>query len=226
MLFLAIIIQVVRGTRNFTCTNNQLNDGYSEASAKVDDNTPNISGDFFYDSIGFPTFTLDVGGSSKFVPRKIVLFKEYLETPSPSGPNVYPWARWKVLSDTGSPPFAYVERRDTTEGGLPASTCTGPTATSPFGGKFNFYACNPPGVSPPLPKSPPAVRASPPVVPVPSTEAASIVATPAGAPTSNKPPAAAVVAASPTTPPSGAHSIFSVQAVVMAFMSAAIGFMW
>ena len=168
------------GLRTFTCSSNRPNP-YSEYTAKLGDNEGSWWGEMYYDDNGFPTYNLtwqdpwnyDEYGNKKLYPRSIVTFKEFIESESLNGSA--PWARYKVLSDTGSPPVAYVERAKT-EGGATPPDCNNEASVSVgLEMEIRLYVCETPAVTttPPPPSDPvaePPEENTPSPQPVPPNE--------------------------------------------------------
>ncbi|KAG7672920.1 hypothetical protein Ndes2526B_g08553 [Nannochloris sp. 'desiccata'] len=131
-------------TRNFNCFGG-VPKTYSEYSAELNQVEQLWKGDLYYDVNGFPTFALtfqDPYQDYIRTNRTVVTFKEFVEVPSPT-PGAAPWARYKVMSDTGNPPFSYVERTNTGGGAMPSS-CKGGAdiAKVSYNATYNFYMCN------------------------------------------------------------------------------------
>lgn len=224
-----------KATRNFTCVGD-LPSSYSDYLATLSDVGGNWWGQLFYDSNGFPTYSFvwqNPFEDYKQYPRTITTFKEYVEIPSPDGGA--PWARYKVMKDTGNPPFAYVERANTV-GGAPPGDCGNKDAVQvPYTATYNFYMCRdtatkpvaaPPTapITPPMVTlSPPVVTASPPIIVIPTAApptavtpvpapAPIIVESPSPVPAPQIPVVTSPAAQAP--PPSGVNSVAGLSSVV------------
>lgn len=188
-------------TRNFTCYADKPST-YSEYLAKLADVEELWWGDLFYDAAGFPTFDLtfqDPYQDYAQTTRKIVTFKEYFEVPTP---GAAPAARYKVLSDTGNPPFAYVERTNVVGGAAP-DACSGGFANKDYSATYNFLMCAEGGAAPVPAPAAPAVVATPPSTPAPAPAVPAVVASP---PPSPAPAPVPAPAAAPVPPPSPSAS--------------------
>jgi hypothetical protein len=188
-------------TRNFNCFGG-VPKTYSEYSAELNQEEGLWDGNLNYDANGFPTFTLtfqDPYEDYFKTSRTIVTFKEFAEVPSPT-PGATPWARYKVMSDTGNPPFSYVERTQTTGGAMPSTCPSGAdVAKVPYTAMYNFYMCNEGAVAPVAPIVPsvpvlPVLSPSPAMVPTAAAPAPAVVAAPVPAPDPVVVPAVAPIA--------------------------------
>ena len=159
-------------TRNFNCFGG-VPKTYSEYSSELNQVEQFWKGDLYYDVNGFPTFALvfqDPYDDYFKTNRTIVTFKEFVEVPSPIAGDA-PWARYKVMSDTGNPPFSYVERLNTQGGAMPSSCKNGADVERvPYNATFNFYMCNE-GPAVPVTPSMPVVPDVPSPSPIPMAEA-------------------------------------------------------
>jgi len=191
-------------TRNFNCFND-VPKTYSEYSAELNQVEQLWKGELYYDVNGFPTFALafkDPYQDYITTNRTIVTFKEFVEVPS-STPGASPWARHKVMSDTGNPPFSYVERADTEGGAMPSSCKGGTDMNVPYNATYNFYMCNEAPAVPDIP----AIADIPAIPDLPSPSPSPDIVPPAEtpAPAAAKEPASSVAEepipdATPTTP--------------------------
>lgn len=161
-----VVIQTKAGQafRNFTCLGGAPAT-YTTYQAELADTLGLWSGKLFYDSNGFPTYNLvfqDPYNDFLQHPRTIVTYKEYIEIPNPNG--TVSAARYKVLSDTASPPFSYIERTQTT-GGIPPAPCASPTIAVEYTAIYNLYMCRDPSqiTGSPAPAPSPAIIVPSPV---------------------------------------------------------------
>lgn len=230
-----------QATRNFDCVGD-VPATYSEYTASLSDAPGLWWGNLTYDSNGFPTYNLvfqDEYDDYKQYPRTVVTFKEFTEVPSPTG--AAPWARYKVMSDTGSPPMSYVERTKTT-GGVPPANCSGQASVQiPYSATYNFYWCKEDAAAPspaPVALSPPMMMMSPPVAVPPSPTAAvppspsmpvvvpSPAVIPSPVPVAPSPSPAEVspstVSPSPAPSPPSSSLAASVSAIALAAVLAAV----
>jgi hypothetical protein len=215
-----------KGFRTFACVGDK--PMYSEYTARLGDITGNWWGDLYYDPSGFPTYNLtwqDPYDNWKQYPRDVITYKEFVEIPASNASDA-PWARYKVMSDTGKPPLAYIERAETVGGGAPTSCENKDSVTVPMFAHYRLYACKeaaptpPPGLPPnsSLPaamRPPPAEPSEPPTMapveapdaviaeePVAEPEPETETGTPSTAALASPPPQAATT--SPTTASSSA----------------------
>lgn len=190
--------------RTFTCTADQPN-AYSVFDAQFTEITGNWFGNLSYDGNGFPVYNVmwqDPYDDYTEYPRVIQTFKEFTEVQSPSPATAAPWARYKVLSDSGKVPFSYIERWNTT-GGLAPKDCGGKdTVKVEYKAIYRFYACRSAdaGQPSPMPVPTPIVKPSPVVAPtLAPSSIAPIPVTPS--------PSPAAPIASPVTSPNPASPI-------------------
>jgi hypothetical protein len=192
-------------TRNFNCFDG-VPKTYSEYTAELNQEEQLWNGDLYYDANGFPTFTLtfqDPYEDYFKTNRTVVTFKEFVEVPS-STPGATPWARYKVMSDTGNPPFSYVERTQTVGGAMPSSCKDGADIERvSYDAMYNFYMCNegaPAPMAPIVPAIVPSPSPSPAMVPTAAAPVPAVVAPPVPAPAAEIPVAAPVIAVTSPSP--------------------------
>lgn len=189
--------------RNFTCMGS-VPGTYSEYMSRVSDVAGLWWADLFYDANGFPTYNMvfqDPYDDYKQYPRTVVTYKEFVEIPSPTG--AAPWARYKVMSDTGAVKLAYVERFNTVGGNAPGSCGDKFEVSVPYTADYRFYWCREGAVfaspSPaPAGSPPPTVAAVPPKQPTPIVTPSPMAMPPTITPNATSPPQ---VTPSPTPSP-------------------------
>jgi hypothetical protein len=191
--------------RTFLCDAAGLPAPYSEYSAELVDEAVLWKGTESYDADGFPTLALewkDDRDDYKPYPRTIKLSKEFAEVPSPAG--AAPWARYRVASDTGAVPYAFVERRETVGGAKPVTCGAVMELDVPYEAVYRLYTCNAGGAAAAAAADAPKPAAAPAAAPPTPAPVAVAVAVAAAAPAAQAVEGAAAPASEPASEPAAA----------------------